>query len=62
MDRTTSMYFHTMGRAFRVTATFRTDTDANAHMERNPDDAVIGERNGFIILADRHDQGEKVGP
>ena len=45
------------GRSFVVTAVADNDQDANNHMERFTDQAVIAVSAGLVIMASIHDQG-----
>lgn len=49
------------GRRFTVVAVADTDKDANRHMLANPSHAVIAERSGMIVMADKNDRGQPVG-
>lgn len=55
-----SLYHHTMGRAFKVVALADTDREANVHMERNPDASVIDCYAGLVIMANKSDGGRKL--
>jgi hypothetical protein len=47
-----------MGKAFRVTAIFTSDDEANAYMAKHDNDAVIACVGGFVFLANKYDNGE----
>ena len=51
------LYIFSMGKKLRITAIFSNDADANSHMEKNQDDAVIACFEPFVFLANRHDRG-----
>lgn len=55
-----TMYVRSMGKALRVTAIYDNDDDANAHMEKNHDDAVIAVFGKYVFLANRYDRGVAV--
>lgn len=60
IDGPSAIYWHTMGRLYRITGIFMSDDDANAHMMQ-PDnhDAVIAVIGDAVILADNRDKGIK---
>lgn len=49
-----TIWFHSMGKRFRIVAIFTTDADANAFMERHNDAALIAEFGPFRILANKY--------
>ena len=51
------LYVFSMGKKLRVTAIFDNADEANAHMERHRDDAVIAVFGAFIFLANKYDKG-----
>lgn len=52
--------YRTMGRAFRVTAAFRSDDEANAYMMGNPGEGVIACDGGWVLIAAKADEGRPV--
>jgi hypothetical protein len=47
-----------MGRAFRITAIFTTEEEANEYLSQNKEEGVIKElSNGLILIADKRDTG-----
>lgn len=55
-----SLYIRSMGKALRVTAICTSESDANLHMERNINDAVVAEIAPFIFMANKYDAGVKI--
>lgn len=53
--------FHSMNRAFTVTAIATSDEEANQHMQsqRGKDDAVIACFGPFVIMANKYDNGRR---
>lgn len=51
------LLIQSMGKALRVTAIYSTDDDANSHMQRHPNDAVIACFGPFVFLANKYDLG-----
>ena len=43
-----------MGKVFRVTAIFHDDKEANAYMEKNPDEAVMACFGPYILIANKY--------
>lgn len=58
------IYVRSMGKALKVVAWFPSGEEgtrqANAHMERNRDDAVVAESDGLILLARTWDKGVRI--
>lgn len=52
------LHIYSMGKRLRVTAIFHSDAEANAHMERHPDEGVIAAFDPYVFLANIHDRGE----
>ena len=55
-----ALYVRSMRKALRVTAIFTDDSEANAHMAKHPDDAVVACFGPFIFLASRRDKGADI--
>jgi hypothetical protein len=56
------LYVRSMGKLLRVTAICISEADANAHMARHDESAVVAMFGPFILLADKWDKGERVDP
>lgn len=48
-----------MGKRLRVTAIFHSDAEANAYMEKHPDEGVLASFDPYVFLANMHDKGER---
>lgn len=56
-----TMYVRSMGKAFRVTAMFSTDEEANAYLEKHPDEGVIAtSKTGLVMIANLYDRGATI--
>ena len=44
-----------MGKKLRVTAIATSDEEANEHMRKNPDDAVVACLGPFVFMANKYD-------
>lgn len=51
------LYIKIMGLFFLVTSLHKTVEEANAHMASHPNEAVIAERDGITLLADKGTMG-----
>ncbi len=51
------LYVRSMGKLLRVTAVFRTDAEANAHMEKHRDEGLVAEFGELRLIAHLYDQG-----
>ena len=60
LAKTESLYIHDMGKAFRVTAIFSDTDEANRYMEEHTGQSVIACLGPFILLADKHDDGQRL--
>lgn len=61
LDPNDRLYLHRMGLAFRITAIFASNAEANGYMARNEQASVIAVHGGFVLLADKDDQGIPLG-
>lgn len=62
IDHKLCLYVRSMGKALRVTGVFATDAEANAHLARHDQDAVVAVSSGGLVLtANRHDVGADIG-
>lgn len=55
-----AFYIYSMGKRLRVVAYAMTNDDANAYMEQHTEAAVVAcFGGGLILMADKHDRGER---
>lgn len=52
------LIFRSMGKSFYVTAIATSDDEANAHMAKHDDDAVIACFGPFVIMANKYAAGQ----
>jgi hypothetical protein len=52
------LLFRSMGKSFAITAIATTDEEANEHMRKHDDDAVIASFGPFVLMANKHDAGK----
>jgi hypothetical protein len=55
--RDEKLLFRSMGKSFRITAVATTDEEANEHMRKHDDDAVIASFGPFVFMANKYDAG-----
>lgn len=48
---------HSMGKRFRITAMFDSDSEANTYMEKHSEAAVIATFGPFVFIADKYSTG-----
>lgn len=53
------VFIHSMGKRLRLTAIAVGDEAANRHMAKNTDDAVIACFGPLVLMADRHNNGQR---
>ena len=58
LDDAQMLYVRSMGKLLRVTAVYDSDDDANTHMGKHNDDAVVACFGHFVFLANVYDKGK----
>lgn len=52
-----TLRIRSMGKSLKITAIATSDDEANEHMRKNKDDAVIAVAGPFVFMANKYDKG-----